>query len=212
MIYACILFCALIVPIEYTVKAQQYFTDQGNNEESKGEVISIKHSIHKRGLPELTLYLNKGGYNKKVILQSAEGFFAGKNTKVWVAKKTGNNFTYFPQNNIMDKVNLTFYHDQETKSVIAHTVNEEGVSEFNDFGECMFQCTREGFFGILRFLKICLFERNLTAEDGYPCGNHKHCFNGECVVFKLTPNTNKTSINLGTDIFSYMKEEKLKLT
>lgn len=30
----------------------------------------------------------------------------------------------------MDKVNLTFYHNRKTRSVIAHTVNEDGISEF----------------------------------------------------------------------------------
>ncbi|XP_043461509.1 uncharacterized protein LOC122498051 isoform X2 [Leptopilina heterotoma] len=131
MIYTCILLCAFIVPITYTVKAQQYFTDHEANEESDGEVISIEHSIHKRSIPELSLYIKKHNYDRKFILQSSQGFFAGKSTKVWVAKKNGTKFTYIRQKDIMEKLNLTFYHDRKTRSVITHTVNEKGVSEFN---------------------------------------------------------------------------------
>ncbi|XP_043470541.1 disintegrin and metalloproteinase domain-containing protein 7-like [Leptopilina heterotoma] len=131
IIYACVLLCAFTVPFAYTVKAQQYFTDHEANEESDGEVISIEHSIHKRSVPELFLYIKKHNYDRKFILQSSEGFFAGKKTKVWVAKKIGEEFRYVLKKDIMEKVNLTFYHNRKTRSVIAHTVNEEGVSEFN---------------------------------------------------------------------------------
>ncbi|XP_043471628.1 zinc metalloproteinase-disintegrin-like VLAIP-A isoform X2 [Leptopilina heterotoma] len=64
-------------------------------------------------------------------MKSSEGFFAGKKTKVWIAKYYGIHFIYVRQYDIMEKLNLTFYHDRKTRSVIAHTVNEKGVSEFN---------------------------------------------------------------------------------
>lgn len=65
-------------------------------------MISIEHSIHKRSIPELSLYVKRSGLDRKFILQSSEGFFAGKKTKVWVAKKNGKKFSYFLRNDVSE--------------------------------------------------------------------------------------------------------------
>lgn len=35
---------------------------------------------------------------------------------------------------VMEKVNVTFYHDSITKSAITHAVNKRGISEFVSIG------------------------------------------------------------------------------
>ncbi|XP_043471292.1 venom metalloproteinase 3-like [Leptopilina heterotoma] len=96
-------------------------------EASNYEVVSVEHSISKRSIPELSITIKSGGNNKHYILQSTEGFFAGMDTKIWLAKS----FAYYLLPEVMEKVNITFYQNEETKSAIAHTVNENGTSEFN---------------------------------------------------------------------------------
>ncbi|XP_043470540.1 disintegrin and metalloproteinase domain-containing protein 7-like [Leptopilina heterotoma] len=174
MIYACVLLCAFTVPFAYTEKARQYFTDYKANEESDGEVISVEHSIHKRSIPELSINIKRNGYERKYILQSSEGFFAGEKTKIWLARKKGSNFTYVLKNNIMKNVNLTFYHNRRTRSVIAHTVNEEGVSEFNGIIDSD---------KVIRSLNnVKRFRRDVSSKSLYESKNNS--FNNYHVLYK----------------------------
>ncbi|XP_043471269.1 uncharacterized protein LOC122504291 [Leptopilina heterotoma] len=122
---------ALIVLFTSTVKAQQYFPDDEIDTETDAEVVSVEHKIHKRSIPEISIKITNRGTESEFILQSSDGFFAGKDTKVWIAKKVGNKFIYTLQREIMKEVNITFYQDVKSKSAIAHTVNEDGTSEFN---------------------------------------------------------------------------------
>ncbi|XP_043470253.1 uncharacterized protein LOC122503685 isoform X2 [Leptopilina heterotoma] len=132
MIYARFLLWALIsAPFTLTLQVQQFLPDHEIKKESEGEMISVKHSIRKRSIPEIAININSRGVDKKYILQSSKGFFAGKRTRIWIAKKIGNKFNYFLKRNIMKNMNITLYRDQETGSAIAHTLNKRGVSEFN---------------------------------------------------------------------------------
>lgn len=79
-----------------------------NFSESDGEVVSVEHSIHKRSVSELSISIKKDGYDRKYILQSSEGFFAGRKTKVWLAKKSGKDFEYVLKQNVSDICVLLF--------------------------------------------------------------------------------------------------------
>lgn len=42
------------------------------------------------------------GVDKQFILQSVKGYFAGKDTKVWLAKKLGDKFEYTLQKDVSE--------------------------------------------------------------------------------------------------------------
>ncbi|XP_043470048.1 uncharacterized protein LOC122503538 isoform X2 [Leptopilina heterotoma] len=131
MIYACNHLFAFIALIALTVKAQQYFSNSDDYAETESELVSVEHSIHGRSLPKIVINITSRGIEREFILQSSDGFFAGRDTKIWVARNRGGKLKYTLQRNIMEKVNITFYHDVKTMSAITHTVNKDGNSEFN---------------------------------------------------------------------------------
>ncbi|XP_043470752.1 uncharacterized protein LOC122503997 [Leptopilina heterotoma] len=80
-------------------------------------------------ITELAINISIDNIDRKFTLQSAKGFFAGKDTKVWLAKKNGNTFEYTLQNDVMEAVNASFhlYEIAPKKS----KENDEGNSKFN---------------------------------------------------------------------------------
>ncbi|XP_051160273.1 uncharacterized protein LOC127280918 [Leptopilina boulardi] len=106
MIYICILLYALIAPFSYTF---------GNTEVSS----------------EMTVTVNIRNKDRTVPLQSSE-YFADKNTKVWLAERVGDKFTYTLQDDIIKKANKTFYEEK-----LNDDTNSEDYENFDpsDFEE-----------------------------------------------------------------------------
>lgn len=67
------------------------------------ELISVKHSIDKRSTNRLSIKANINGTDREFVLQSTRGYFAGKDTKVWLAKKKDDKFVYTLQNDVRYK-------------------------------------------------------------------------------------------------------------
>ncbi|XP_043470246.1 uncharacterized protein LOC122503679 isoform X2 [Leptopilina heterotoma] len=134
MKYICILLCTLFVQLSYSIEIHQHWIHNDIQEQLKTsdyKLISVEHLIKKRSINELSIKVKLNGKDKEFVLQSAKGYFAGKDTRVWEAEKIGDNFKYTLKEGIMEKVNITFYQDEKTKSVVSHTVNKRGISEFN---------------------------------------------------------------------------------
>ncbi|XP_043470243.1 uncharacterized protein LOC122503677 [Leptopilina heterotoma] len=134
MKYVYILLYALIAPLSYSIESHKNWIHNDIQEQPQTydyKVISVKHLIKKRSINELSIKVKLNGTDKEFVLQCARGYFAGKDTRVWEAEIIGDNFKYTLKEGIMEKVNISFYQDEKTKSVVSHTVNKRGISEFN---------------------------------------------------------------------------------
>ncbi|XP_043470281.1 uncharacterized protein LOC122503699 [Leptopilina heterotoma] len=134
MKYVYILLYGLFAPLSYSIESHKNWIHNDIQEQpqtSDYKVISVKHLIKKRSINELSIKVKLNGTDKEFVLQCARGYFAGKDTRVWEAEIIGDNFKYTLKEGIMEKVNISFYQDEKTKSVVSHTVNKRGISEFN---------------------------------------------------------------------------------
>ncbi|XP_043472609.1 venom metalloproteinase 3-like [Leptopilina heterotoma] len=96
------------------------------------EVVGIKHLVHKRSSNDIIIQTEINGIDKKLYLKPTKGFFAGKRTKVWLAKvdpKQPDKFIYTPRSGIMEKVG-TFYQDRKTSTTLLHKIDRQGRSTF----------------------------------------------------------------------------------
>ncbi|XP_043482580.1 venom metalloproteinase 3-like [Leptopilina heterotoma] len=138
MIYSCAILLGIITTLSQTYEIQHHLNGTVTpdlqhaslNETSNFEVTSVEHSFHKENTTELKIKIKINGTDREIILQSSKFYLASKDTKVWLAEKRENKFDYTLQKDIIEKANVTFYHDEETKSTISHTVNKRGISEF----------------------------------------------------------------------------------
>ncbi|XP_051160217.1 uncharacterized protein LOC127280914 isoform X5 [Leptopilina boulardi] len=127
MIYICILLCAFIAPFSYT------FGNEISSEiiEPPPVEVSIEDSIRKKGSNEISIHVTLNNTEREFILQTVDNF-AGKNTKVWIAKKVNDKFVYTLQEDFMRKSNnITFFYNNQTESEVFQTVSENGESQFN---------------------------------------------------------------------------------
>ncbi|XP_043472670.1 venom metalloproteinase 3-like [Leptopilina heterotoma] len=198
MIYISILLCAFIPSLTRTLQIQQladydmqrlFYGDQ--KEASDYEVVSVKHSLNKRSTTELSINVKINGVDKQFILQSVKGYFAGKDTKVWLAKKVGDKFEYTLQKDFMEKVNISFYHDEETQSTITHSVNEEGISEFNGIID---------FDKVIRPFEFDRRKRRTSFEESFVNINKDNVKNHHIIHKRELHTNSKVIINNDPDV------------
>lgn len=66
-------------------------------------MVGIKHLVHKRGSNDIIIQTEINGIDKKLYLKPTKGFFAGKRTKVWLAKinpQQPDKFIYSPRSGV----------------------------------------------------------------------------------------------------------------
>ncbi|XP_051160296.1 A disintegrin and metalloproteinase with thrombospondin motifs 5-like [Leptopilina boulardi] len=117
MIYICILLCAFIAPFSYTIgnEISSEITEPPPVE------VSIEDSIRKKGSNEISIHVTLNNSEREFILQTVDNF-AGKNTKVWIAKKVNDKFVYTLQEDFMrESKNISFFYNNQTESEVFQT-------------------------------------------------------------------------------------------
>ncbi|XP_051169861.1 zinc metalloproteinase-disintegrin-like kaouthiagin-like [Leptopilina boulardi] len=136
-----IIFCSLFLSFTQCYKLSNNIT-YPDTLSRDGEVFnynnnSVKPKINcnKETITEMFVKTKIKGIEENYILQSDEGYFAGEQTKVWLANTKDNDtmlskklLDYTLQENIMKEVNISFYQDR--KNFIVE--NEKEDLEFTD--------------------------------------------------------------------------------
>lgn len=97
------------------------------------KVIPLNYTFVNNILDDMEIKLKINNSFLKIGLNSVKGLFFNKKTKIWRLVKNSDNpdkMQYVLEKNIMDQLNIKFYHDTKTLSSIVRIRNENGTQMF----------------------------------------------------------------------------------